>query len=165
MKTVLVPTDFNVESLKIIDSLVLTNKPEMLNIIFMHAFKLSDSITDMLMLSRRSRDYEMLSDEFCEKMNTYRAKYPKDIQMMRVEYFYGSTVAAFRNFIDGMNADGIAYPKGYDFNPIHKSSIDPRLLTKRCGAEVIELDIHEFSGEERLFDTKMPAERKRVVSV
>lgn len=165
MKTVLVPTDFNVESLKIIDSLVLTNKPEKLNIIFMHAFKLSDSITDMLMLSRRSRDYEMVSDEFCEMMNAYRAKYPNDIQLMSVEYFYGSTVAAFKNFLEGQEVDGIAYPKGYHFNPVHKSSIDPRLLTKRCGSEVIELDILEFSGEARLFDTKMPAERRNAVSV
>ena len=164
MKTVLVPTDFNVESLKIIDSLVLTNKPENVSIIFMHAFKLSDSITDMLMLSRRGRDYEKVSDDFYTQMDAYKQKYPNDIKFMGIEYFYGSTVAAFKNFIEGVNANGIAYPKAYHFNPIHKSSIDPRLLTKRCGLEVTELDIHEFSGEEKLFDTKMPAEKLKVLS-
>lgn len=164
MKTVLVPTDFNVESLKIIDSLVLTNKPENVSIIFLHAFKLSDSITDMLMLSRRSRDYENVSDEFCDQMNAYKQKYPNDIKVLGIEYFYGSTVAAFKNFIEGVNANCIAYPKAYNFSPIHKSSIDPRLLTKRCGCEVIELDIYEFSGEEKLFDTKMPAEKRNAVS-
>lgn len=164
MKTVLVPTDFNVESLKIIDALVLTNKPENVAIIFMHAFKLSDSMADMLMLSRRSRDYEKVSDEFYLQMNAYREKYPKDIRVMGIEYFYGSTVVAFKNFMEGLNADCIAYPKAYDFNPIHKSSIDPRSLTKRCGCEVIELDIYEFSGEEKLFDTKMPEENVKVLS-
>lgn len=164
MKTVLVPTDFNVESLKIIDSLVLTNKPENVGIIFMHAFKLSDSIADMLMLSRRSRDYEKVSDEFYAKMDAYKEKYSNEIKFMGIDYFYGSTVAAFKNFIEGVHADCIAYPKAYHFNPIHKSSIDPRLLTKRCGCEVIELDIQEFSGEEKLFDTKMPAETVKVLS-
>ncbi|RZL41144.1 MAG: hypothetical protein EOO93_30225, partial [Pedobacter sp.] len=69
MKTVLVPTDFNLESTKIIDALVQDQPNEKLNIIFLHAFKLSDSITDMLMLSRRSRDYENVSDEFYETIN------------------------------------------------------------------------------------------------
>lgn len=165
MKTVLVPTDFNVENLKIIDSLVLTNKPEKVSIIFMHAFKLSDSITDMLMLSRRSRDYEMVSDQFYAEMEAYKQKYPNDILFIGIEYFYGGTVAAFKNFIDGVNADFIAYPKNYSFNAIHKSSINPASLTKRCGCQVIEVDIHEFSGEEKLFDTKMPAESLLHLSV
>ena len=82
MKTVLVPTDFNVESLKIIDSLVVTNKPQEIGIIFIHAFKLSDSITDMLMLSRRSRDYENVSDEFYTQLELYKQKYPNHIKFI-----------------------------------------------------------------------------------
>jgi len=165
MKTVLVPTDFNVESLKIIDSLVFTNKPENVGVIFMHAFKLSDSITDMLMLSRRGRDYEKVSDEFYTEMDAYKQKYPNDVKFIGIEYFYGSTVAAFKNFIEGVNADCIAYPKDYNFNPIHKFSINPASLTKHCGCQVIDLDIHEFSKEEKLFDTKMPADRINALSV
>lgn len=164
MKTVLVPTDFNVESLKIIDALVLTNKPENVKIIFMHAFRLSDSITDMLMLSRRSRDYENVSDEFYTEIKAYKQKYPNDIEFIGIEYFYGSTVVAFKNFIEGLNADCIAYPKAYNFNAINKFSIDPGSLTKRCGCKVLELDIHEFSKEEKLFDTKMPAESLSALS-
>lgn len=165
MKTVLVPTDFNVESLKIIDALVLTNKPENVGVIFMHAFKLSDSITDMLMLSRRSKDFRNISDEFYTGMDAFKKKYPGDLKFIGIEYFYGSTVAAFRNFIDGVKADVVAYPKDYNFNPIHKSSINPASLTKHCGCQVIELDIYEFSKEERLFDTRMPAESKKALSV
>ncbi|RZK76854.1 MAG: hypothetical protein EOO92_13945 [Pedobacter sp.] len=165
MKTVLVPTDFNVESLKIIDSLVLTNKPENIGIIFMHAFKLSDSMSDMLMLSRRSRDYENVSERFYAQMDAYRKKYPNDIKFIGIEYFYGTTVAAFKNFIEGVNADYIAYPKDYNFNAINKLSIDPSYLTKRCGCKVIQLDIYEFSGEEKLFDTKMPVESIPALSI
>lgn len=164
MKTVLVPTDFNIESLKIIDSLVLTNKPENIGIIFMHAFKLSDSITDMLMLSRRSRDYQNVSDEFYAQMDAYKQQYPNHIKFIGIEYFYGSSVVAFRNFIDGVNADYIAYPKGYNFTPLNKFSIDPNLLTKRCGCKVVELDVQELSKTENLYDTKMPAESMNALS-
>ena len=155
MKTVLVPTDFNLESIKIIDSLVVTNKPEEIRIIFIHAFKLSDSITDMLMLSRRSRDYENVSDEFYTQVELYKQKYPNHINFIGIDYFYGSSVAAFKNFIEAKDATCIAFQKGYNFTPINKFSIDPATLTRRCGCEVLELDINEFSGEEKLFETKI----------
>ncbi|TCC87002.1 hypothetical protein EZ428_22625 [Pedobacter frigiditerrae] len=164
MKTILIPTDFNAERVKIIDALVLTNKPQNINIIFMHAFGLSDSISDMLMLSRRSKDYENISDDFYTQLEIYRQKYTNHIQSIEIEYFYGNTVAAFKNFIDGVNADCIAYPKDYNFDKINKYSINPKTLTKRCGCEVIELDVHEFSKEEKLFDTKMPQENIKVLS-
>lgn len=164
MKTVLVPTDFQVESLKIIDSLVRTGQPDQLVIVFMHAFKLSDSITDMLMLNRRSRDYNHVSDEFYSQIEIYKKKYPEAIKFIGIEYFYGSTVAAFRNFIERINADCIAYAKSADFRAINKFSIDPALLIKRCGCAVLELDTEVFAKEEKLFDTKMPDERRRVLS-
>ena len=155
MKTILVPTDFNVESIKIIDSLVVTNKPEEITIVFIHAFKLSDSITDMLMLSRRSRDYENVSDDFYTQLNLYKQKYPNHIKSIGIDYFYGSSVAAFKNFIEAKNADLIAYPKDHNFTAINKYSIDPATLTKRCGCDVLEIDINEFSKEEKLFETKI----------
>ena len=164
MKTILIPTDFNTESVKIIDAIVLMNKPENVGLIFMHAFGLSDSISDMLMLSRRSRDYEIISEEFYIQMELYRQKYPNHIQFIGIEYFYGNTVAAFKNFIEGVNADCIAYPKEYNFKSINKFSIDPSTLTKRCGCEVFEVDINEFSSEEKLFETKMPVEGEKVLS-
>ena len=66
---------------------------------------------------------------------------------------YGSSVAAFKNFIEAKEADLIAYPKDHNFTPINKYSIDPAILTKRCGCDVLEIDINEFSGEEKLFET------------
>ena len=154
MKTVLVPTDFTLESIKIIDSLVVMNKPQEIGIIFMHAFKLSDSITDMLMLSRRSRDYENVSDSFYTQMELYKQRYPNHIKFIGIEYFYGSSVAAFKNFIEAKEADCIAFAKDYNFTPINKFSIHPVALTKRCGCEILEVDINEFS-EENLIETKM----------
>lgn len=162
MKTILVPTDFNVESIKILDSLVLTNKPEEIAVVFMHAFKLSDSITDMLMLSRRSRDYENVSDEFYTQIELYKQKYPNHIKFIGIDYFYGSSVAAFKNFIEAKEADLIAYPKDHNYRPINKYSIDPAILTKRCGCDVLEIDINEFSAEEKLFDTKIHENNKTI---
>jgi hypothetical protein len=155
MKTVLVPTDFKLESIKIIDALVQYQKNETLNIIFVHAFKLSDSITDMLMLSRRSRDYENVSDEFYQQINQAKAKYPSQINAIGIEYFYGSTVAAFKNFIEAFDVERIAYLKEYNFTPINKYSVDPKILTARAGCEVIQLNTLSVHASENLIDTKI----------
>ncbi|TCD11152.1 hypothetical protein EZ449_06560 [Pedobacter frigidisoli] len=155
MKTILIPTDFNLESTKIIDALVQNQPNETLNIIFVHAFKLSDSITDMLMLSRRSRDYENVSDEFYQQLNQSKSKYSAKINTIGIEYFYGSTVAAFKNFIEAFDVECVAYLKGYTFKPINKFSIDPKFLTARCGCEVLELNIMTVHSSENLIDTKI----------
>lgn len=159
MKRVLVPTDFNVESTKIIDAIALHQGLEEVTVIFLHAFKLSDSITDMLMLSRRSRDYEHINDEFSQKINSYTDKYQNKIKSIGVEFFYGSTAAAFRNLIEGLQIDLVVYPQRYNFAPINKYSIDPKYLTARCGCQVLELDTDVIAKEQELFETKMQPEK------
>jgi len=154
MKTVLIPTDFNLESLTILETLV-QQKTEKMNIIFLHAFKLSDSITDMLMLSRRSRDYENVSDEFYNAINQFKIKYPSQVNCIGIEYFYGSTVAAFKNFLEAFDVDYIAYLKNYNFKPINKYSIDPKFLTERSGCEVLYLNTLTVHNTENLIETKI----------
>ena len=164
MKTIVVPTDFNIENLKIIDSLASTANSGSLRIIFLHAFKISDSISDMLMLNRRSRDYENVSDEFYDKLNEYKAKYPQEISKLEISYFYGSTTAAFKNFLEGFDVDFIAYPKDYTFNALNKFSIDPSYIISRSGCTIIELDVKEVARAENLFETKIPEIRYQTVS-
>ncbi|RZK42047.1 MAG: hypothetical protein EOO90_09035 [Pedobacter sp.] len=154
MKTVLIPTDFNVETIKIIDAFSLNYKLDGVKFIFLHSFKLSDSITDMLMLSRRSRDYENISDEFYAELEKRKQIHTSLIGGIAIEYFYGSTVAAFKNLLEDREVDAILYPKNYSFAPINKYSIDPNLLTSRCGCPVIELDLNVVNTE-NLFETKM----------
>lgn len=154
MKTVLIPTDFNLKSLNILEALV-QQQTEKMNVIFLHAFKLSDSITDMLMLSRRSRDYENVSDEFYNALNQFKSKYPAQLNCIGIEYFYGSTVAAFKNFLEAFDVDLIAYLKNYNFKPINKYSIDPKFLTERSGCEVLYLNTLTVHNRENLIETKI----------
>ncbi len=163
MKTVLIPTYFKVDSIKIIDAFKLNHKHEDVTFIFLHALKLSDSITDMLMLSRRSRDYEQISDEFYQAIAASKQKYPKLIKNIGIEFFYGSTVVAFKNLLETLSVDAILYPADYAFLPLNKYSVDPQVLTARCGYPVITLDINVVNSE-NLFETKMHELSKNVMS-
>lgn len=163
MKKILIPTDFNKESIKIIDALVQAYPGEKFTVIFTHAFKLSDSITDMLMLKRRSKDHENVSLEFYQAMDARQGKY-ENISGIGIEYFYGSTVSTFKNFIDALNISAIAYPLAYNFTPLNKYSIDPKYLTQRAGIEVITLDINNLNPE-NLMDSKINENRLQQTTI
>jgi hypothetical protein len=155
MTRILVPTDFKAESAKIIDAIALQPNFKEVTIIFLHAFKLSDSISNLLMLNRRSRDYENVSDDFYKKIDQYTVKYKGKVKAIGIEFFYGSTAAAFKNLMEGLKIDLIVYAQDYNFNPINKYSIDPKYLTLRSGCEVLELDTLVIAQDQDLFDTKM----------
>lgn len=164
MKTVLVPTDFNLRSLIIVDALVATNSSESLKIVFVHAFKISDSISDLLMLSRRNKDYEHISDEFYAQMAMYKQKYASKIESISVSYFYGSTTVAFRNFTENLEVDRIAYLDNYQFKPINKYSIDPSNLISRSKCEVQVINPNAITTTENLYETKIQEAKVGVLS-
>lgn len=145
MKTALIPTDFNLDSTKVIDALLLKHANETFRVIFFHAFKLSDSISDLLLLSRRSREYEIVSDAFYARLNHYKDNCAPQLHSVGIEYFYGSTVATFKNFLEALSVDCIVHDAHGVCNPINKFSIDPKYLTDLVSCEKIHVDTAEIS--------------------
>ena len=136
MKTILIPTDYNPSSFDSIPSLVHQLKNEEINLVFVHMFKLSDSITDLLMLSRRNREYEKVSDEFYKRIPQTKQNYPQ-IANIRIEFLYGSTLSMFKDFLEDNEIDAVLESDSTAFNPIHKTSIDPSILVKKSGLPVL----------------------------
>jgi len=139
MKTILIPTDFNETSVLRIHDLVKSLKKEEVKIIFFHAFKLTDSISDLLMLSRRSSDYAHIPEEFHRACYALKETYNKTVKILGIEYFYGSTMASFRNFAEANDVDAIYYPEDYTFSKISKYSIDPVLFLNKSGIPIIHI--------------------------
>lgn len=136
MKTILIPTDYQASSLACVSAICSRFNGEELNLIFVHVFKLSDSMSDVLMLSRRSREYEQVSDEFFKTMEQLRKQYAQ-IKNVKIEFLYGSTLNMFKTFIEANEVDAVIEIEGSGFNAIHRSSINPALLVKRSGLPVI----------------------------
>ncbi|MES2268802.1 MAG: hypothetical protein V4520_18705 [Bacteroidota bacterium] len=145
MKTVLIPTDYQAPSLDSIHAVCRQFKNEELNLVFVHVFKLSDSYSDLLMLSRRSREYEKVSDEFYRYCNVLRAQYPQ-IKNIRIEFLYGSTLSMFKDFIEHNEVDLVLESDSDTFTPIHQSSVDPGLLIKRSGLPVINVPKGDYAS-------------------
>jgi hypothetical protein len=138
MKTILIPTDFNEASVRSTQDLVKSLPKEEVKIIFFHAYKLTDSISDLLMLSRRSTDYAQIPEEFHRACYTLKADC-ENLSILGIEYFYGSTMASFRNFAEANEIDAYYYPETYTFSKISKYSIDPSLFLNKSGIPIIHI--------------------------
>ncbi len=151
MKTLLIPTDFDLKSLNSIPELVEKYYPEDLNIILVHMMQITDDIHELLMLSRRSTEYQDISQAFYDTCTALKQKHRSSIQKISIEFFYGSTVAVFKNFLDANEVDEIVLIRDYDYKLINKNSIKPTLLVTRCGKALVYVGF-QGPGQPKGFD-------------
>ncbi|WP_129714029.1 hypothetical protein [Pedobacter sp. SYP-B3415] len=138
MQTVLIPTDFNQAALVCIPNICHQFPGQRLRFVFVHLFKLSESISDLLMLARRNREYDYVSDAFYEELTALQKQFIQ-IDSMRIDFFYGSTVSMFRNFLETHEVTHILDPSDCRLSMLNKSSIDPGPLMARCGLPLLTL--------------------------
>jgi hypothetical protein len=111
-----------------------------MNILLVHCFKMSDNIQELMLLSRRMKDYEHISEEYRNVIAQLQKNYPARINSIRVECFYGSTIAVFKNFLFGNGISIIAYDEHYRFAKVNKNSIDPLSIIKKSGCALLPLN-------------------------
>jgi hypothetical protein len=140
MKTILIPTDFDEVSVLRTHDLLKSLKNESVKIIFFHAYKITDSISDLLMLSRRTTEYGQIPESFHRACYDLQKAFKNRIALMSIEYFYGSTMAAFRNFAEAHNVSHIHYPEAYQYQKISKYSIDPLTFLNRSGFPMLAIE-------------------------
>jgi hypothetical protein len=139
MKTILIPTDFNTKSLEAIPALVDKYYPEQVDVLLVHMMSVTDCVRELLMLSRRSAEYRHIPQEFyatcTELKNTY-----SQLANIRIEFFYGNTVAVFKNYLENNEVDAILQDDAYEYKMLNKTSIHPSVLTSRCADLLIKVD-------------------------
>ena len=138
MRNILVPTDFNVSSFDCFPKICNQLDQEEISFVFVHVFKLSDSITDLLMLSRRSRDFEQISDDFFAGATAIKKAYPQ-IKSIKIEFLYGATLNMFRDFLEVNTIDSVLEPESCILGKINKQSIDPLVLIQKSGLPVLQV--------------------------
>jgi hypothetical protein len=139
MKNILIPTDFSIRSLDLVKAAVYAGINEPMNILLVNFFKMSDNIQELMMLSRRMKEYEHISDEFREMCAQLEDRYPARINSIRVECFYGSTIAVFKNYLHANAISMIIYDEHFRFTKVNKSSIDPLNIIKKSGCALLPL--------------------------
>jgi len=123
MKKILIPTDFSEESLNILSDYMLSCTEKEVSVLFFSGIKLSDSISDLLLLSRRTREVELIPRSFNNFCSCVQNEF-NSVTKVRFEYFYGNTMALFRNFLDANGINEIVYDPNMELQKITKSSLD-----------------------------------------
>lgn len=137
-QTVLIPTDFSIESLLLVKHAATANPASRLDIVLLYCHYLSDSITDILFYSPRKTLEELISSDFREACSIIQNKYPSKITHMRVEVFYGHTGGAFDNFIEAHKIDEAYIPSNYTLR-LGKNGFDPLPYIKGSGLKINEV--------------------------
>ncbi|WP_221392569.1 hypothetical protein [Dyadobacter sp. NIV53] len=139
MKTVIIPSDFNVESIHVAEAMVRDSKEEV-RFIFTHLFHVADDIQDLLFSNYRKKEYEFVSESFRNECKILKDIYSEKLKSITIEFFYGSRLASFKNFLDYNEADCIAYSESYGIPKLSKSSLDALPVIKKCGLPLINTD-------------------------
>lgn len=138
MKTVVIPSDFSLESTQIAESLVRNEQGE-IKIIFTHLFYIPDDIQDLLFSNYRKREYDFVSTEFNKEISIIKNLYPQLVEV-KIEFFYGGKLASFKNFLEYYEVDEIGYSESFGVKNLSKSSIDAVPIIKKCGLPLINID-------------------------
>ncbi|GEP98413.1 hypothetical protein [Chitinophaga cymbidii] len=138
MKNILVPTDLSIRSLSYLHNLA-ENHNDMLNITLMHALRLPDSILDFWVFSKSTRHHALVSNEFREACEVMKNKYATVINSLQVEFFYGTTAPALRNFLKAHEISEIALPEGFYYQLPCTESYNPQRLFSKCRLPVSPL--------------------------
>jgi hypothetical protein len=143
MKHVLIPTDFSIRSLRVIHGVIEKFSDEKITIVMMHALRMPTSITDLMMLARRSAHHDLITDDYKDACEIIRNKYASNIKLLKTEFLFGNTSAVFRNFLQYQNIDVIAYADKEEFRQAGKDSYNPAALIKKSKYPVYQVPLKQ----------------------
>lgn len=152
MKNILIPTNFNPASFKLVGQ-ALTTVNEKVNIVFFHAFQQPFFYTDFI----RDDDSPKLlvTDSLRQQCRQLKEKFPELIGTITFELMRGNSNALFRNIIEANKIDLIICPKHYTYVKMHKDSINPLPFFEHCKTVVLQNLTERSKG---LMSDKMFAE-------
>ncbi|PBQ34142.1 hypothetical protein CNR22_20975 [Sphingobacteriaceae bacterium] len=143
LKTILIPTDFTVESLTILHQAVEENAIFDLSVILLHGHLLNDSITDLLFYSDDSVIKPQLTPEFSEAILIFKERY-REIKSISIDVTHSIQQEPFNRLLKTKKVDEIYLELGYSLR-LSKKAFDTLPLLKESG-----FPISEFVPKERL---------------
>ncbi|KQR95148.1 hypothetical protein ASG01_04655 [Chryseobacterium sp. Leaf180] len=113
MKTILIATDFSLESLNILKKVLKEKNEQQDNsqyeILLVSGYDMGDSIRDLLFGNKAHIMDKICNKEFTEACSIIRNKYPHLIHKIRCDIFSGSFTRVFENYLKAENVDEVYY--------------------------------------------------------
>ena len=145
-KTILIPTDFSVESLGAVKHAAENAQNEKVDIVLFHSITLSDSITELLFFSKSRMLAQMVSQDFTEACNILQNKYSSNVVNIRTDFFTGSNQTAFSMFLEGNKVDEVYMPLQSHFQLPHKNSFNPMRFIQKANLPTVTMEMSQDVG-------------------
>ncbi len=166
MKTILLPTDFSVESLNVLREYVESNNTqETLKVIIVHGVRLSNSISDLLMYNKGRHIAQLSNDAFNEAIEIIKNKYHDKIKFLYIDTLHGFVQSAFNDYLETNKVDLIVFPHESKWHFRDKKSFDLTPFIKKAPVEkwpatvVVNEDSFDRYSLSSIFSSLVPARR------
>lgn len=136
MKTILIPTDFSLQSLNIIKNAVTHFSDERLKIVLFHALHMPTDIQDLLFINKQA-PHEKITEAFRHDCAALKKKHSDVITGITFKSMYGNTPAVFRNFIEANGIDCIYMPEHIMLRNAYPDSVELRSLFRHANVPFI----------------------------
>lgn len=137
MRNVLIPTDFSVASLTLVEQTAQTLEGESLNIVLFHAFEIPTFASDLLDVRNKLPYQDLVTEAFRNACKRIKMQHSKSIRSIAIRHMYGNTAAVFRNFVDANDIDLIVIPEGYVSQAVHPGSVNPQPLFTKASVPLL----------------------------
>ncbi|MCL9805959.1 hypothetical protein NAT51_10520 [Flavobacterium amniphilum] len=139
-KTIVIPTDFTVNSLNTLKAVLSNNTSgTSLDIILLHGMNLSDSIRDLLFFSKMKHIDALSNTEFEEACEVLCNKFDSHINSLKTDLFTGFNQSAFNSYLESNRIEKI-YISDSKQNLSNKNSFDLSVFIKKSVVEVITIN-------------------------
>ncbi len=135
MNTILIPTDFTVGSLELMNILA-RNTENKLNFILFHAFDMPGSLVEAMSRAGINSHNKLITENLrlaCKRIKANNS----NIANISFRNMYGTTIAAFKNYAEANAIDMIALPPDFRFVHITRDSVDPTRMFKKSGLPLL----------------------------
>ena len=147
-KTVLIPSDFSVESLHVVKSLLNTSSESTtLDIILVYGPSLSDSMIDLLFFSKSKLLREYSNQDFEDALNVLKNKYSSKINSLRKDIFTGIHQNAFNNYVEANNVSEAYIPEQFKSSSVGSQALFKFIENSSLNVTVVDIPVTSTAPE------------------
>lgn len=141
-QTILIPTDFSIDSLKVLkEFLVKLDDNNKVNIIFAAGYTTSSSISDLLFFSKHRIIESFKINAFEDAVKIIENKFNNKINNVKLEFYTGWNQRSFINFLEGNNVDQVIYSKEEKLASNNKAWFDITPMVKKIKYQQTAVDV------------------------
>lgn len=122
--TILIPTDFKLESLELLKTFIQFQEDEGIEVILAHGIYLSNSISELLFFDESDLKLEMAGRTFLKQLNAVQDELGSKVSSIRVAFYYGFTQSSFEYFTEANRVTKMIIPDNMEFDSSNRKSMD-----------------------------------------